>query len=125
MSWRTKDNTTTTCERRFPHVPSLLDVVLEDDETTTVRDNWTGLLISAKAATEKCRHRLHLDPGIIYFLLPDVVAVTVAVLWAAVGNLRPNALKAASQEITGKAVRGFVVYAGTGMRILWGLVCAS
>ncbi|KAF7511643.1 hypothetical protein GJ744_003806 [Endocarpon pusillum] len=49
----TKDNTTTTYECRFPQVSSLLGTVLEKAHSTTVRDNWTRLLKSAKAATEK------------------------------------------------------------------------
>lgn len=49
------------------------------------------------------------------------MAVTVAVLWIAVGNLQSNALKAGAQEITGKAVRGQVVDAGLDMGILRGL----
>jgi hypothetical protein len=147
----TKDNTTTTCKRRFPQVPSLLDAVLEDADSTTVRDYWTRVLTSAKAATEKrvmlWKRLVTAAAGVLItsilwavavivftLILPQYffcslilaifdadMAVTVAILWTAVGNLQSNALKAAAQEITGKAVRGQVVDAGLGVGILWGL----
>lgn len=126
----------------------------EDVDSATVRGCWTRVLASAKAANEKRGMHskrlvavaagllvtsIHWAVAITIFtlILPQrflislilaicdaVMAVTVAVLWTAVGNLQSNALKAAAQESTGNAVRGQVVDTGLGVGSCGVWVCA-
>lgn len=147
--WNETDETR--CKHRFPHVPSLLDAILEDSESPAVSDSWTRFLTSTHISTADqvslWRRYVTAAAGLLVtsilwafatiaftLLLPKylkysvflevadaIMVITAAIMWTTIFNSQSDALRAAAPEDITPTMLKHILSGGPGLSMLWAL----